>query len=46
MAFREGRVSVAMLCRAAKTRVRVGREVARLSDLVNHGRVDQTVSQR
>jgi hypothetical protein len=43
--FHEGRVSVAMLV-ARQTCLMVGREVARLPDLVNHGRVDQTVSYR
>jgi hypothetical protein len=41
--FHVGRASVAMLV-ARQTCLMVGREVARLPDLVNHGRVDQTVS--
>jgi hypothetical protein len=43
--FHVGRASVAMLV-ARQTCLMVGREVARLPDLVNHGRADQTVSYR
>jgi hypothetical protein len=43
--FREGCVSVAMLV-ARQSCLMVGRDVVRPPDLVNRGRVDQTVSYR